>query len=142
MSTPGRGSKWAPTLPPGAVVGRANQNTLLDEIMADPELSGTTKNVAWAVNKHLNGVSGWTFTGNNGIARDLAMDRPNAIKHLAALEGGERPANRNAPRRSKCYVYSIKFGPHGHERVYRCFLQPEWLTSGDAPPGDASQTAT
>jgi hypothetical protein len=135
--------RFAPRLPDNAVVGRANQNRVLDTIMTDPALSSTTKTVAWAVNKHLNGETGWTWAGNDTIAKDLAMDRSSALRHLAALEGGV-PAgiSKRAPRRSKPYVYSFKFGPQGHERVYRCFLEPDWVSSsgGATSPLEDLQT--
>jgi hypothetical protein len=128
MSTARRAPRWAPTLPAGAVVGRANQFATLETIMADTALSAGTKNAAWTLCQHLNGESGWTFTGLDRLAAEVGMRKGDMARHLAALEGGARPDDRHAPKRSAAYVYSVRFGQGYQQKIYRCFLAPEWVT--------------
>jgi hypothetical protein len=130
--------RWAPKLPDDGAKGRDLQRRVLWDIMADPVLSHATKNAAWALHEALNRESGWTWTSAETIGNRVGLHRSDARRHLAALEGGERPTPR-APKRSERYVHARKVGSPGHESTWRCFVFSEASPGGISPPLEQSR---
>jgi hypothetical protein len=121
--------KWRPKAPDGIVLGRTNQYATLETIMADIALSPGTKNAAYALAVRLNGDSGWTFASLDNLAGLIGMRRGDMARHLAALEGGERPTDKNSPKRSARYVHSVRFGSGRGQTMFRCFIEPSWVSA-------------